>query len=271
MLAWYIARPTTVALFNPHKGKFNVTAKGGLVEEHHLDWVITKPYMFLVLLNLAGVAMAVWRMNYCPVNEVLTVWVSLIWGIYNMVILGNAAVVSVEARQIREVHRVEIAMPAAIAREEDGHMLPCTLCDYSDGGIELREPDALKEDEKIWLLLRRGQQEFSFPCRVQCVFGHRAGIRLHQLTTQQHIEFIQCTLARADTWALWQDGFPEDKLVQSLADIMILGFKSYLRLAEYSPLQLRWLFHLLTAGVSWLASLLPQVTGRAPASKNVLS
>ncbi len=29
VLAWYIARPTTVALFNPHKGKFNVTAKGG--------------------------------------------------------------------------------------------------------------------------------------------------------------------------------------------------------------------------------------------------
>ena len=29
VLAWYIARPTTVALFAPHKGTFNVTAKGG--------------------------------------------------------------------------------------------------------------------------------------------------------------------------------------------------------------------------------------------------
>ncbi len=25
---------------NPHKGKFNVTAKGGLVEEEYVDWVI---------------------------------------------------------------------------------------------------------------------------------------------------------------------------------------------------------------------------------------
>ena len=33
VLAWYIAPPTLVALINPHKGKFNVTAKGGLVEE----------------------------------------------------------------------------------------------------------------------------------------------------------------------------------------------------------------------------------------------
>ncbi|MGD9426597.1 UDP-forming cellulose synthase catalytic subunit [Pantoea sp. NSTU24] len=266
VLAWYIALPTTVALVNPHKGKFNVTAKGGLVEKRHLDWVITRPYMMLVLLNLAGVVMAFWRMQHGPANEVLTVWVSLVWVLYNMVILGGAVAVSVEARQIREAHRVEIAMPAAISRE-NGHMLPCTLRDYSDGGVglELREPDALREGEKVWLLLRRGQQEFSFPCRVQRVFGLRAGVRLDALTTRQHIDFIQCTFARADTWALWQDGFPEDKPVQSLADITILGFKGYLRLAEYGPPQLRRLFNLLTTGVSWLASLLPQGIGRAPA------
>ena len=267
VLAWYIARPTTVALFNPHKGKFNVTAKGGLVEERHLDWVITKPYMMLVLLNIAGIGMAFWRMAYGPANELLTIWVSLVWVVYNMIILGGAVAVSVEARQIREAHRVEIAMAAAIARE-DGHMVPCTLRDYSDGGVgvELREADALKEDEPVWLLLRRGQQEFSFPCQVQRVFGRRAGIRLHQLTTRQHIEFIQCTFARADTWALWQDGFPEDKPVQSLADIMVLGFKGYLRLAEYGPAPLRRLFRALTSLVNWLATLLPQGISRAPAA-----
>lgn len=57
MLAWYIAPPTMVALFAPHKGKFNVTAKGGLVKEEYVDWVISsRPYIYLVLLNLLGVA-----------------------------------------------------------------------------------------------------------------------------------------------------------------------------------------------------------------------
>lgn len=51
MLAWYIAPPTFVALINPHKGKFNVTAKGGLVEDEYVDWVISRPYIYLVLLN----------------------------------------------------------------------------------------------------------------------------------------------------------------------------------------------------------------------------
>jgi cellulose synthase (UDP-forming) len=263
VLAWYIARPTTVALFNPHKGKFNVTAKGGLVEEQHLDWVITRPYMCLVLINLAGVAAAVWRLHYGPPQEVLTILVSLLWVFYNMIILGGAVAVSVEARQIREAHRVEIAMPAALARA-DGHMLPCTLRDYSDGGVgvEMREENQLREHDKVYLLLRRGQQEFSFPCVVQRTFGRRAGIRLHELTTEQHVEFIQCTFARADTWALWQDSFPEDKPVQSLVDIVLLGFRGYLRLAEHGPAPLRGLFTLLTRLAGWIASFFPRIVSR---------
>lgn len=72
MLAWYIAPPTLVALINPHKGKFNVTAKGGLVEEEYVDWVISRPYIFLVLLNLVGVAVGIWRYFYGPPTEMLT-------------------------------------------------------------------------------------------------------------------------------------------------------------------------------------------------------
>ena len=54
--------------------------------------------------------------------------------------------------------------------------------------------------------------------------------------------------------------------MQSLADIMVLGFKGYLRLAEYGPAPLRRLFRALTSLVSWLATLLPQGIGRAPAA-----
>ena len=33
-----------------------MTAKGGLVEDEYVDWVISRPYIYLVLLNLVGVA-----------------------------------------------------------------------------------------------------------------------------------------------------------------------------------------------------------------------
>jgi cellulose synthase (UDP-forming) len=36
--------------------------------------------------------------------------------------------VSVESKQVRRAHRVEMSMPAAIARE-DGHLFSCTVHD----------------------------------------------------------------------------------------------------------------------------------------------
>ena len=259
VLAWYIAPPTLVALINPHKGKFNVTAKGGLVEEEYVDWVISRPYIFLVLLNLLGVAVGIWRYFYGPENEILTVFVSIAWVFYNMVILGGAVAVSVESKQVRRAHRVEMTMPAAIARE-DGHLFSCTVQDFSDGGLGIKINGQAKvlEGQKVSLLLKRGQQEYAFPATVARVNGNEVGLQLLPLTTKQHIDFVQCTFARADTWALWQDSFPEDKPLESLLDILKLGFRGYRHLAEFAPSSVKVIFRSLTALVSWVVSFIPR-------------
>ncbi|HED3134208.1 TPA: UDP-forming cellulose synthase catalytic subunit [Klebsiella pneumoniae] len=264
VLAWYIAPPTFVALINPHKGKFNVTAKGGLVEEEYVDWVISRPYIYLVLLNLVGVAVGIWRFMYGPENEILTVWVSIVWVFYNLIILGGAVAVSVESKQVRRSHRVEMSMPAAIARE-DGHLFSCTVHDYSDGGLGIKiNGDAqVLEGQNARLLLKRGQQEYAFPVRVARVNGSEVGLQLLPLTNQQHIDFVQCTFARADTWALWQDSFPEDKPMESLLDILKLGFRGYRHLAEFSPPSVKVVFRALTSLVAWIASFVPRRPERA--------
>ena len=166
-----------MALINPHKGKFNVTAKGGLVEEEYVDWVISRPYIFLVLLNLVGVAVGIWRYFYGPPTEMLTVVVSMVWVFYNLIVLGGAVAVSVESKQVRRSHRVEMTMPAAIARE-DGH--------------------------------------------------------------------------------LWQDSYPEDKPLESLLDILKLGFRGYRHLAEFAPSSVKGIFRVLTSLVSWVVSFIPR-------------
>lgn len=92
------------------------------------------------------------------------------------------------------------------------------------------------EGQKVNLLLKRGQQEYVFPTQVARVWGEQVGLQLMPLTTKQHIDFVQCTFARADTWALWQDSYPEDKPLESLLDILKLGFRGYRHLAEFSRL-----------------------------------
>ncbi|EPA1777777.1 UDP-forming cellulose synthase catalytic subunit [Klebsiella pneumoniae] len=264
VLAFHLVLPTLVTMIFPKRGKFNVTAKGGLVEEEYVDWVISRPYIYLVLLNLVGVAVGIWRFMYGPENEILTVWVSIVWVFYNLIILGGAVAVSVESKQVRRSHRVEMSMPAAIARE-DGHLFSCNVHDYSDGGLGIKiNGDAqVLEGQNARLLLKRGQQEYAFPVRVARVNGSEVGLQLLPLTNQQHIDFVQCTFARADTWALWQDSFPEDKPMESLLDILKLGFRGYRHLAEFSPPSVKVVFRALTSLVAWIASFVPRRPERA--------
>ncbi|HFV3995888.1 TPA: UDP-forming cellulose synthase catalytic subunit [Escherichia coli] len=236
-----------------------VNAKGGLVEEEYVDWVISRPYIFLVLLNLVGVAVGIWRYFYGPPTEMLTVVVSMVWVFYNLIVLGGAVAVSVESKQVRRSHRVEMTMPAAIARE-DGHLFSCTVQDFSDGGlgIKINGQAQILEGQKVNLLLKRGQQEYVFPTQVARVMGNEVGLKLMPLTTQQHIDFVQCTFARADTWALWQDSYPEDKPLESLLDILKLGFRGYRHLAEFAPSSVKGIFRVLTSLVSWVVSFIPR-------------
>lgn len=259
VLAWYIARPTTVALFNPHAGTFNVTAKGGKNDHDYVDWKITRPYQFLMLLNLAGFVVGIWRLFYGHADEFYTVLISLAWVIYNMIILGGAIAVAFESKQVRQAHRVEVSLPAALARAE-GHVYVCTLQDFSDSGagIETESAALFQPGESVTLLLRRGQQEYAFPCSVSRVFGHHVGVQLQHMTTQQQIDFIQCTFARADSWVVREDSFPEDKPLESLREVLGLGVRGYLRMLDIAPHRYRPLVARTNTLGSWVMSFIPR-------------
>ena len=94
VLAWYILRPTTVALFAPHKGKFNVTEKGGLVAKDYFDWRIAIPYIILIGFNLLGAGFGIYRLLTGPDHEIGTVIINMIWVTYNLLILGGSIAVA---------------------------------------------------------------------------------------------------------------------------------------------------------------------------------
>ena len=56
VLSPYILLPTMMALINPKLGKFNVTAKGGVVKRTFFDAKIAQPFLILLLFNIAGLA-----------------------------------------------------------------------------------------------------------------------------------------------------------------------------------------------------------------------
>lgn len=268
VLAWYIARPTTVALFAPKKGTFNVTAKGGLMEQEQFDWRIAQPYLWLAALNVVGLGFAVWRLVTGPTAEIGTVIVSSLWVIYNLLIIGAAVAVAAEVRQVRRAHRVPMRLPAGLMLAS-GHAYPCTLVDYSDGGIGLQVQPGLelKPGEQVRLLLNRGQREFAFQACVTRTVGQHVGLVFRDLALQQRIDLVHCTFARADAWLGWNEQHEVERPLRSLIDVLKLGGVGYVRLVEHMPPWLRAWLRPLRSLALWLASYWPR-TPRAIPSMN---
>ena len=114
VLSWYILLPTTVALIFPHKGKFNVTAKGGTIGKKYLDWHIALPYLTLLVLNVAGLVVGVTRVVTSPTPEYLTLAINAGWIGYNLLILLAATAVAVEEVQPEAFPRVPMRVPAVL-------------------------------------------------------------------------------------------------------------------------------------------------------------
>ncbi|MCL7462381.1 UDP-forming cellulose synthase catalytic subunit [Pseudomonas sp. NW5] len=265
VLAWYITWPTTMALIDPGKGKFNVTAKGGLMEDDQFDWRIARPYLLLAALNVLGLGFAVWRLRYGPVEEAGTVLISLLWVFYNLLIIGGALAVAAEVRQVRQNHRVATDLPAAL-RLPDGHLLQARLVDYSSGGagLALTEARSLATGSAVWLLLRRGNREFAFPAQVSRCTAQHLGLNFAELDLQQQIDLVQCTFARADAWLNWGEEHAAERPLRSLFEVLALGIQGYLRLMEHLPAPLRALYRGVQALFRGLGSLLPRPLPSTP-------
>lgn len=242
VLSWYIARPTTVALLFPNKGTFNVTAKGGLINESHYDWGISKPYLVLVFLNIIGLAWGFSRLYSGPTDEILSVLVNMFWVIYNLFILGAAVAVAKESKQIRSSHRVVVDIPISMELPSE-HVIHCEMKDFSSGGIQVEMPEivSLSYGYQVNVVLKRGSQSYAFPMKVVYSKGKSLGLQLMNLTTQQRIDYVQCTFARADTWTQWQNTYKTDKPLSSMFQVLNIGIEGYGRILQSSPKLIRFL------------------------------
>ena len=247
VLAWYILRPTTVAFFNPRAGQFNVTAKGGLVEDTHFDWLISRPYLWLVGLNLLGLVVGLGRLAWWNTFETGTVVMNLAWTIFNLVVLGAALGVARERRQVRLAHRVPARLPLCLLLP-GGHTHRCTTTDYSLGGLgvqlagPLAEPRMLAPGASLNVLMFADGHEHVFPARVTTARGDRVGLRFGELSNAQQQALIQCTFGRANAWTGWNQQHGRDRPLLGLQEIARLGVRGYriLGRAGWLAARTRW-------------------------------
>jgi cellulose synthase (UDP-forming) len=242
VLASYITAPTLLALINPKLGKFNVTAKGGQIEKNYFDWAISRPYLFLLLLNLIGFCVGIVHiyLNWHVRSVVETTILNLAWTTYNMLILGASVAAASERRQIRAVHRVAMKMPVML-KFSTGRTLACETIDYSEGGVGVALPAAIQVPmhERVSVSLFRGDEEYAFPATVGFTAPGRVGLRFSAMTREQEYEFVKTTFARADAWTGWAEGRQQDTPLRGLSHVLRVGARGIGGLFEHLYADLR--------------------------------
>jgi cellulose synthase (UDP-forming) len=233
VLSWYIALPTTVALINPRLGKFNVTAKGGLVEHDFFDWRIAAPYLVLGLLNLIGAVLAIPRFLMWNSFEADTVLVNLIWTLFNLIPLGAVLGVAAETRQVRAAHRVATEMPATLYTAH-GAKLAADMKDFSAQGLGLTTHTLhdLKAGAHVTVTLTDGNVEHRFPATVASVRKTHIGLALNAVPIEKERDYVRCTFASPSAWADCGKTVNVDRPLASFAEVLSFGATGYLRLFE---------------------------------------
>ncbi len=233
VLSWYIALPTTVALINPRLGKFNVTAKGGLIEHDFFDWRISAPYLVLVTLNMIGALIAIPRLLFWNSFEAATVVVNLIWTLFNLTLLGAVLGVAAETRQVRGAHRVVKSMPAMLVAA-DGSRVGCETEDFSMGGLGVRllNPGSIKRGDVLTIELVSDDCDFRFPVEAAVVRGVHVGLKLLPMSIEDEARYVRCTFAAPAPGRIGIAALSPIVRSRSLAEVFSFGATGYLRLFE---------------------------------------
>ncbi len=236
-VSWYAITPTLLALINPKLGTFNVTAKGGLVEDSFFDMKIAIPYLILLLLNIAGLILGVVRLLWWNTEEINTVILNMGWITYNLIILGAVVAVAKEKTQKRNHARIPHDLHA-VMRLPEGYSVPCRTLNLSEGGgaFELSEKCFMEKNASVEISFLANDHEVALPAKLVRLHGRKARVSFENLSHEQEHVLTQMIFTRDDAWSEWSECYEQDKPLRSLIEVLSHGLKVLVRFI--SPIHL---------------------------------
>jgi cellulose synthase (UDP-forming) len=225
VLAPYILGPTLLALINPKLGKFNVTAKGGIVNQSYFDSRIARPYVALILLNVFALCVAPFRFYFWNANHPGTVIMNCVWVLFNLVIIGSANAVAFEARQRRVDVRIDQHLPVEV--RVGGETFFGESKDMSLGGayLALEEPLALSAGTAVEIAYPLRNQQAAFRAVVVGANNKTLRIKYEAFTPDQEELMTLILYSRADTWLAQSELRQTDRPLRSFGYLMALSVK----------------------------------------------
>jgi cellulose synthase (UDP-forming) len=226
VLSPYILLPTMLALINPKLGKFNVTAKGGIVKRSFFDVKIAQPFLVLLFFNLLGLLVAIPRFFIWDKDRPGTVIMNCIWCFFNIVVLGVCSAVSREMQQLRSHVRIKLVTAVSV-KLPDGSVLVGQTIDMSSGGTAIRmdEPVEIEPGTLARLAFPTSMVEADLPVTLVLSQGNTLRAKFNELTIPEQELLTVLLYSRADTWLGWGESREVDQPMKSLARIFTISFQ----------------------------------------------
>ncbi|QXQ05065.1 UDP-forming cellulose synthase catalytic subunit [Sphingosinicellaceae bacterium] len=203
LLAFHLVKPTLYTLLDPHKGKFNVTDKGSLLDKNYFDFATVKPHLIVLGLLAGGIALAVGK-SFFPATFGVhydTLLLNTLWASFSMIILLASIAVARERRQIRSDIRIEVEMPVSVYFT-DGYVADGRTIDVSMGGMSLLLPpgSTIHAQGITDISMPMGDETLTLPASMIRIDGLVGRITFQPLEPYQVRQLVRAVMGRADAW-----------------------------------------------------------------------
>ncbi len=224
VLALFLVRVTIGTLASPHRGKFNVTSKGGLLENGYFDLRAVYPNLILTALLVAGTLRG-FLVLFLSDNDMLTfqaLLLNTIWAMFSLLTLLAALAVGRETRQTRSRARIRAVVPCTL-HTEDGRILAGATRDLSQGGGSLvceAPVGGMGGTTAIQVGFNLGGDVLLLPARILRWDQQLIQVSWQPLTIEDEMQVVQVVFGRADTWTDWA-AYPADRPFVSLWRVLV--------------------------------------------------
>ncbi|CAH2602386.1 Cellulose synthase catalytic subunit [UDP-forming] / Cyclic di-GMP-binding domain [Rhodovastum atsumiense] len=223
VLALALVRVTLVTLLAPRRGRFNVTAKGGLLENGYFDLRAVYPNLILAGLLIAGVGLGITRLALFE-NDTLTFQALLlnsIWGFFSLLIVLAALAVGRETRQLRNSARIAAELPVRV-RLPDGTEHAGVTIDISSSGARMHLPGlpATAPEGEVAVTFWPGEEDITVAGRLVGAGGQQLQVTWQVDTLEEEARVVRIVYGRVDAWVGWGD-YPPDRPLRSLLNVLV--------------------------------------------------
>ena len=204
ILAFHLLPATVLTLFQPRKGKFNVTDKGGLLDRTYFDLGTVKPHLFCIALLVLGIGLGFVKRLFFPYLfniQTDTLVLNVAWAVFSLIILLAAVSVARETRQAREFIRISVELPVTVYME-DGFVIDASTIDISMGGAAIVLPsDVPWQGRRVThVSLPMGDEKLTIPVDTVRIERGQVNLRFRPLDMALSRHLVRAIMGRADAW-----------------------------------------------------------------------